>query len=602
MMTPIFRPLCLAILLAASSILVLAGCHPTQLTTQEARGSQLVIAMPGDPQTFNYAVNTSDYSVFDYLYSGMLRENGLTAELEPALAESWRISADQRQVTFTLRPGLQWSDGQPLTADDVLFTFQDIYLNPAIPTVYRDFFRIGQAGALPTVQKLDQQRVMFTLPEPFAPLLRNAGTLAILPSHALRDSVQTTDANGNPKFLSTWSTGTDPHEIIGNGPFWIENYEPDQRLILRRNPYYWRSDSRGYAQPYIDRLVLQIISSTDDQLLRFRSGELDSTGGSPEAFSLLKGEEGRGKYTIYNGGPEARIRFVGFNLNQARDIQGNPFVDPIKSRWFNTLAFRQAVAYAIDRERIKNSIYQGLGELQHSPIGLQSPYYLSPEEGLKVYHYDPQKAIKLLLQAGFQYNDDQELMDGQGNRVRFTILVKSEEKSRVDTAALIQQDLSKIGIKADLQVLSFNIVLQRLLEKRDWECYVGAFEVGMVEPHDVFLFWHSAGSFHQFNQGPQPGNPPIEDWRVSDWEREIDSLFIAGVKELDERKRKAIYDQFQQIVAEQAPVFFLVNPLSLQAIRDRVQNVKFSALRGPFWNIEELNIREALNETQTSRR
>ena len=254
------------------------------------------------------------------------------------------------------------------------------------------------------------------------------------------------------------------------------------------------------------------------------------------------------------------------------------------------MAFRQALAYAIDRERMKNNIYRGLGAVQHSPIAVQSPYYLSPEEGLKVYNYNPQKARQLLLDAGFKYSSSQQLLDWNDNQVQFTILVKSEEKARVDAAVQIQQDLSKIGIKADLQVLSFNLVLQKLLSRRDWECYVGAFNAGVVEPNLVSLFWSSGGSFHQFNQGPQPGELPLKEWKVSDWEREIDSLFIAGVKELDESKRKVIYGQFQQIVAEELPVFFLVNPLSLQAVRERVGNIQFSALGGLFWNIDELRI------------
>ena len=155
----IFQPLRLVVILALSSCLLLTGCHPAQFTTQQARGSQLVLATPGDPPTFNYVLNTSPYGVFGYLYSGMLRENGITAELEPTLAESWHISPDKRRITFTLRTGLRWSDGQPLTADDVLFTFQAVYFNPAIPTVYRDFLWIGETGRLPTVQKLDQRRV-----------------------------------------------------------------------------------------------------------------------------------------------------------------------------------------------------------------------------------------------------------------------------------------------------------------------------------------------------------------------------------------------------------------------------------------------------------
>lgn len=175
-------------------------------------------------------------------------------------------------------------------------------------------------------------------------------------------------------------------------------------MILRRNPYYWRKDVQKNPQPYIERIVWQIIASTENQLLRFRSGELDNLNVTPAVFGLLKKEEKRGKYIIYNGGTTAGFSFVGFNLNQARDRKGKPFIDPIKSRWFNNLVFRQAVAYAIDRNRMKTNIYRGLGEIQHSPIAVQSPYYLSPAAGLKVYDYNPQKTRQMLLEAGFRYN------------------------------------------------------------------------------------------------------------------------------------------------------------------------------------------------------
>ena len=589
MIAIVFRLPCLAVALALSFLLTFTAYHFNQLKTNTSQAAQLVLVSPNDPSTFNYALNNSPYSVFGYIYSGLLMTNGITAELEPALAKSWQISADKRRITFTLREGLKWSDGEPLTTDDVLFTFENIYLNQKIPTVYRDFLRIGSSGILPSVEKREQRQVEFILPEPFAPFLRAAGTLPILPAHALRSSVLSTDANGNPIFLSIWGTDTNPHKIIGNGPYRIESYTPSERLVLQRNHHYWRSDAQGNPLPYIKRIVWQIIPSTDNQLLRFRSGELDSIEVTPEAFGLLKREEKRGKYKIYNGGPKTGIRFVGFNLNQALNAQGKPFVDPIKSRWFNTLAFRQAVAYAIDRKRMKNNIYRGLGELQHSPIAVQSPYYLSPEDGLKVYDYNPHKARQLLLDAGFKYSSSQELLDWDDNQVQFTILVKSEEKSRIDTAVQIKQDLSQIGIKADLQVLNFNVVLQKLLSRRDWECYVGTFEAGLVEPNFVSVFWSSGGSYHQFNQGPQRGET-LKGWEVSDWEQEIDSLFTAGVKEQVESKRKVIYGRFQQIVAEELPVFFLVNPLSLRAVRERIENIKFSALGDAFWNIDELII------------
>jgi len=588
----LFRPPPLLIALALSCLLALSGCNLNPLKAGETQVSQLVLVTPSEPATFNYALNRSPYGIFPFIYEGLLSENGLTAQLEPELAQSWEISEDQLQITFTLREALKWSDGQPLTADDVVFSFQDIYLNQKIPSVVQDLLRIGPSSAFPSVKKLDSRRVIFTTPEPFAPFLRYVGILPILPAHALQESLQSTDNQGNLKFLSTWGTDTEPQKIIGNGPYIMEGYVPNQRVVFHRNSYYWRKDTQGNTQPYIERLVLQIITSTDTQLLRFRSGDLDSLRVNSEAFGLLKREETRGKYTIYNRGVSNGVSFVGFNLNQASNEQGQPFVDPIKSRWFNTLAFRQALAYAINRERINNNIYQGLGEVQHSAISTHSPYYLPPEAGLKVYNYSPQQARQLLLEAGFQYNSQGQLLDWDGNPVLFTILVKSEDKSRVDTAVQIKQDLSKIGMQADLQLLSFNSVLKKLLSARDWDCYVGSFEGGGVEPHILSIFWHSQGSFHQFNKGSGPGKPPLQGWVVSDWEQEIDRLFEAGVREFEPSKRQEIYGRFQQIVAQELPVFFLVKSLTLQAIRDRVTNVKFSAFGGAFWNLYELKLAE----------
>ncbi|MBW4577262.1 MAG: ABC transporter substrate-binding protein [Aphanothece sp. CMT-3BRIN-NPC111] len=581
----------LAVILALISAIALSSCNPDQFKTKAAQVPQFVFVTPSSPATFNYPLNQSLFSIFGYIYDGLITQNGITAAVEPALAESWEISADKKRIVFTLKDNLKWSDGQPLTVDDVLFTYQDIYLNPKIPTDIKDILRIGNSRAFPTIKKLDQRRIEFIIPEPFAPFLRFVGGLPILPAHALRESVYSTGSDGNPKFISTWGTDTDPKAIIGNSAYRIESYIPSERVILRRNPYYWRKDAQGNPQPYIERIVLQIIESTDNQLINFRSGQLDSLDLPPEGFPLLKREEKRGRFKIYNGGPDPSTLFVNFNLNKARNSKDQPVVDPIKSRWFNTLAFRQAVAYAIDRNTMKTNIFRGLGDIQNSPVQPQSPYYLSPEKGLKVYNYNPEKAKQLLLNAGFKYNPQGKLLDAEGNQVRFTMLVKAEEKSRVDMAILIKQNLSQIGIQADLQVLNFNSILDKL-ENRSWECYVGGFGGGGVDPHSGANIWSSQGRLHQFNQGPQPGSPPIKGWEVSDWEQEIDRLFIEGARELDETKRKAIYAQFQQIVQEQLPLIYLPNKLSFEAVRDRVQGVKYSTLGGAFWNLYELKVSE----------
>jgi len=571
--------------------LITTGCSANQLRASEAQVSQVVFASPSDPSTFNAPLNDSLYSniVYGLIHNSLLTTNGVTGELEPELAESWEISPDQKRIVFTLREGLKWSDGEPLTAEDVEFSFRDIYLNEAVPTGLRDILRIGDTGAFPAVRKLNDRQIEFTTPEPFAPFLRYSGGIQILPAHALRESIETQDANGSLKFLTIWGTDTDVKQIVGAGQYVMESYTPGQRLVFVRNPHYWRKDAAGNPQPYIERIIVQMIGSEDSQLISFRSGELDDISVKPEQFQLLKLEENKGNYSIYNGGPESGSRFVTFNLNKAKDQNGRPFVNPMRSRWFNTLEFRQAVAHAIDRQRMRDTTYQGLGELQDSPLDSQNPFYLSPQEGLPVYDYDPDRAKALLEQGGFKYNALGQLQDPEGNPVRFTLLVKSEETSRVRVASQIKDNLEAIGMKVDLQVIAFNSVIQKL-QRRDWEAYVGGFAGGGLEPHSGFNIWSSQGTLHQFNQGPLPGEPPLTEWEPTTWEREIDRLFTEGVKELDDQKRKAIYGRFQQIAQEQLPFIHLVNPLSLEAVRDRIEGVQFTALGGAFWNLYELKV------------
>ncbi|MDZ8079419.1 MAG: ABC transporter substrate-binding protein [Nostoc sp. SerVER01] len=580
----------LTIILSSGIAFTVTACNPSNFKTAAAQVPQIVSAVLSEPSTFNYALNESAYSVFGFIYDSLINENPITTKLEPGLAESWEVSEDAQRVVITLREGLKWSDGKPMTADDVVFTYNEIYLNPKIPTSLKDALKVGEKGTLPKVRKIDDRRVEFTIQEPFAPFVRYVGGIPIMPAHALQQAIRTTESDGNPKFISMWGTGTDPKQIVGNGPYVMESYVPSQRVIFRRNPYYWRKDAQGNPQPYIDRIVWQIIESTENQLISFRSGQLDDLEIPPEGFSLIKREEKRAKFKIYNGGPNTSTTFISFNLNKAKNSQGKPLVDPIKSRWFNQKEFRQAIAYALDRETMKINAYRGLGELQNSFVYVKSPYFLPPEKGLKVYNYEPEKSKKLLLEAGFKYNAQNQLLDADGNRVRFTLLTNSERKVRGDMAAQIQRDLSRIGIQVDLQILSFNSYLEKLKVTQNWDCYLGGFAGGGVEPHGASNIWRINGASHAFNQGAQPGDPPLIGWEVSDWEKQIDSLYIKGAQVLDENKRKEIYYEYQRIASEQLPFIHLVEGLNLQAVRDRFQGIQYTALGGPFWNLYELKV------------
>ncbi len=577
----------LLITIIAFTLIGITACNPTKLKTSTAQVPQLVTSILSDPKTFNAALSSESPNIFGYTYEGLLTQNPIDGKIEGALAKSWEISPDKTKITFTMREGLKWSDGEPLTVDDVVFTYNDIYLNQDIPTDTRDVLRVGKDRKLPTVKKIDNTRVEFSVPEPFRPFLLSTGS-SILPAHILEKSVKTKNKDGKLEFLSKWGVDTPPEELIVNGPYKLERYDTSQRIIFRRNPYYWRKDTQGKPQPYIERIIWQIVESTDTSLLQFRSGDLDSIGVSPDYFSLLKVQEKQGNFKIYNGGPSSSTSFISFNLNKGKR-NDQLLVDPIKSKWFNNVQFRQAVAYAIDRQTMLNNTFRGLGTPQNSPISVQSPYFLSPEKGLKVYKYNPEKAKELLIQGGFKYNEKNLLVDDQGNEVRFALLTNAGNKIRESMGSQIKQDLSKIGIQVDFTPLAWNTFIDKLSNTLDWDaCLIGL--TGGLEPNDGANVWSPEGGLHMFNQKPQAGQKPIVGWEVADWEKKINELYIQGAQEFDEAKLKEIYGESQQLTQEYLPFIYLVNSYSLSAIRNRFQGIQFSALGGAFWNIHEIKV------------
>ncbi len=575
----------------------LIACNRQNLKAD--RKTQLVLATLVEPKTFNYANNQSVPNIFLFTYEGLTRENGMTGAVEPALAESWQFSSDKKQVVFTLRPELQWSDGQPLTAADVVFTYRDIVFNPDVPIEVKDQLKIGAKREFPQVRQLDDRRVEFTFPEPFAPFLQATASpngVVILPQHALASSLKTKGQDGNLAFLSTWGTDTPVNQIVVNGPYQLASYAAGERVIFARNPHYWRDQRRDQslpsAHPPIAQIIWQIIENGDVQLLKFRSGDLDVLGDvrpmKAEYYALLKQEEQRTGIQVLNGGAWSGVLQFVFNLSTAKDQSGKPFVEPKKAKWFNTKAFRQAIAYAIDKERINTNIFRGLGMVQHSPISVQSPFYLAPEQGLKTYSYDLAKAKQLLQSQGFKYDNQGQLFDATGNRVEFTLITNSNNLVRVAIGAQIKQDLAQLGMKVDFQAINFNVLVEKINGTRDWDIHMIGFEGG-VEPHATANLWMTSGGSHAFNLQQQPGQKPIQDYAPKPFEQKIDQLYIAGAKEFDPAKRQKIYHEFQQVVAEELPIIHLVNDRALMAVRQDIQGLKYNGLpTWGLWNIDEL--------------
>lgn len=194
--------------------------------------------------------------------------------------------------------------------------------------------------------------------------------------------------------------------------------------------------------------------------------------------------------------------------------------------------------------------------------------------------------------AGFKYDDKGQLLDADGNRVRFTMMGVAGNRPTITPK--IQQDLGKIGIKVDLQFLDFSIIGEKISNTLDWECWYGAI-TGGIEPQDGFNVWSVEGNFHVFNQKAQAGQSPTVGWKATDWEQKIEDLYIQGAREFDETKRKAIYAETQQLSQEYLPFIHLFNSLALVAVRNTIENVKYSAIGSYNWNIYELKVVEAKN-------
>lgn len=574
----------LAFVGAVLILILVTACNPTTFLANPDQPPQLVLTILSDPKTFNSVIATDGTSaeVGDMLFDGLVTQNPITGEIEPALAESWSVSKDNLEILYTLRPNLKWSDGKPLTVDDVVFTYNQLYLNPDIPTGMRDVLRIGQSGGFPTVTKVNDRQVKFTTPEPFAPFLGVTGA-SIYPAHILKKTVEEQDNEGKLKFLSTWTVDTPPEQIVASSAYKLKSYATVQRVVFEENPYYWKKNVVDENIPYIKEVVWEIIESTDTALMQFRSGSLDTINVSPEYFSLLKKEEDKGNFTIEEGGEVYSMTFISFNLNQGKK-NGKSVINPIKSRWFNNVNFRQAVSYGIDRKRMVTNIFRGLGTPQVSFVPKQSPFYA---EGIKDYEYNPEKAKELLIAGGFKYNQQGQLFDSDGNRVSFVLNTNTGNTIREAMGNQIEEDLAAIGIKVNFRTINFNVLINKLDSTLNWDCILLSFSGGN-EPNSRYNFWAVDGNSHLFNQL----TVDLKERTISDWEAKISELYIEGAKELDLAKRKEIYAEIQQLVAEKLPVICLVNPYSMSAVRNKFEGIEYSALGGAFWNMEELKLFE----------
>jgi peptide/nickel transport system substrate-binding protein len=560
-----------------------AAAHPQQKTVKEELlslpgevghpGGRLVVALRGEPKTLNplIAADARSRDVIGVMQADLIHINRATQLTEPALARSWTISADGLTYTLVLRQGIKFSDGQPLDADDVLFTFR-VYLDENVHAPQRDLLIVGGKPIL--VRKLDAQTVVFQLAKTYAVAERLFDGLAILPKHLLEKPYQ----EGKLGQIGTLATAV--NLWAGLGPFRMKEYVAGQRLVLERNPYYWKTDEKGNRLPYLDELVFLFVPNADAQVLKFQSGETDAISQlGAENFSVLSRQQ-KG-YSMTDAGPGLEYNFLFFNLNDASEKTSAEMRR--KQKWFREVKFRQAVSVAVDREAIVHLVYQGRGS---AIWGLVAPG--NRRWGNEKLTHTPRSldsARALLKEAGFSWSngaDGQSILhDSDGTPVEFSILTSASNADRAKMAALVQDDLKQLGMRVQVVPLEFRSLLDRVTQTKEYDACVMGLASFDADPNSDISVWLSSGGTHFWN--PSQAHPTTQ------WEAEIDRLIEDQMSARTFEQRKKLYDRAQEILAENQPMIFLASPDILAGAKNTIGNFRPAVLE-PYvlWNVEQL--------------
>ena len=532
-----------AILLTISVFLFCLG----MLGSAAAQG-ELRFCLRSEPKTFDPLKVEDDASMaIRYLTGGVLvRMNRQSQVLEPELAQSWKVSADGKQITFKLRGGISFSDGTPFSAEDVAYTVQQL-MDPALHSPTGDAFRSGPGNVETKIISANQ--ISITFPAAVAGLDHQFDQVAILSAHSARK------------------------EMAVLGPFMVADYKPGASVLLKRNPNYWKTDAQGRKLPYLDSIRLDIQPNHDVEMLRFKRGEIDLINAlDSEYFDKLAATSPQ---LVHDAGPSLDSEQMWFN-----QVAKSP-LPAYKKNWFRSTNFRRAISAAINRADLARVVFRGHAQAAVGPISPANKFWFNAH--LQAETYSTETALKALQGEGFRLENGT-LKDKEGNAVVFSIITNSGNKYRERMATMIQEDLRKIGIQVNVVTLDFPSLIERITQTFDYEAILlGLTNIGL-DPSEQMNVWLSSSENHQWN--------PSEKSPETTWEAEIDRLMRAQASSADPRKRKESFDRVQEIAVEQQPFIYLVNRNALSAVGATVQGASPVILvPQTYWNAERLSVK-----------
>ena len=524
-------------------------------------GGSYTLVLGDSPQSLLYygAIDNNLGLLSQQLFDGLVEFNLATYKLEPALAESWAVSNGGKTYTFKLRPGVKWSDGQAFNADDVVFTYKNFIMNPEARAGDAGNFKLD--GQPVTIKKVGDLTVQFDLPRP-APAFLLQQRYFILPQHKL---AKFTGADVN----KAWPTNVDEAEVVGTGPFKLSRYTAGQKVTLVKNPNYWKVDAAGTRLPYLNSLEFLIVRDPQAQVSQFLAGNLDQLNISGAQFPDLKSKEVAGapfkvvRSKALFGSPP----FVAYNFDAK---------DPALAKVFSDLRFRRAMQSALNRERIIDTVYNGLASLPgHGVAPANTAFYANTQRQLG--SFDLAAANRALDAMGLSKRNGAGLrLLPNGKPLEFDLTYGTDSAVYPPIAAILQSDFAKVGVKVNLR----GILASKLLstgQSGDWEMILHAFG-DQPDPELRRPIWQPGGALYYWHRSLMPakdGDKPNLA-KMFPWEKEIYTIFDDASTTPDVGKRKALYTRWQLNFAQNLPVTPIAKPENIGAISDKYGNYVYN--------------------------
>lgn len=505
-----------------------AACKSNDRNKTIHGSNTVVIGMTSDFDSFLEltTANSDALHVIEEMLFLTLNELDENLDFQPRLAKSWQISEDGKTIQCQLREDVYWSDGQQTTAEDVFFTFQ-LANNPKTGYAAR-----GRFSQLDTVEVIGRHSVKFIFKSVSPDALHDL-QIPILPKHLLEnvapEEIRQTGFNRRP---------------VGNGPYKLKEWRANDRVVFEANENYYA------GKPQITRIVFRIVPDETVLLTGLLTGDIDVLPYlSPNKLDEINGHP---QYQIIRY-PDRGYTFLAFNLERAI---------------FKDVRVRKAIAKAINRNDLIQALLNGNGRQIAGPI---LPYFSVYDASLAKNLYEPNLAATLLQEAGWQDANKDNFLENNGTALEFSMKTNADNKLRSDALVMIQNDLQKVGIRANIELVEAGKLVEDVLQRRDFDTVLLAWKTGYtVNPAQI---WHSDAIKNGYNLGAY--RQPV-----------VDSLLTAARSETNPQNIKQIWQHFQRVVAGDYPYVFLYMQENPAIVHKRIRNIKMD-VRGYLPNIEQ---------------